>query len=228
MQHVLVTGASGNLGKAVIERFLASSCLVTGIVPPGDPAPLQFTTPGFEKMEADLNREDAAVTAVRRATARAPIHTAVLTAGGFAMGDIASTSSADLMAQVNLNFLTAYHAAQPVFRHMLEQGRGRIFLIGARPGLDMTAARDMAGYALSKSLVFRLAELMNATAGKKEVITSVIVPSIIDTPSNRSAMPDADFSAWVLPADIASVIHWHAGPEAAWLREPIIKVYGRS
>jgi hypothetical protein len=69
---------------------------------------------------------------------------------------------------------------------------------------------------------------MNAEAKGKNVVVSVIVPSTIDTPPNRESMPDADFSAWVSPSEIAEVIYFYSGDEAASLREPVIKVYNRS
>jgi NAD(P)-dependent dehydrogenase (short-subunit alcohol dehydrogenase family) len=81
---------------------------------------------------------------------------------------------------------------------------------------------------LAKSLIFRLAELMNDEAKGKNVVTSVVVPSTIDTPQNRKAMPDADFANWVKPDDIANVIYHHCTDEAAALRETVIKVYNNS
>jgi len=78
---------------------------------------------------------------------------------------------------------------------------------------------------LAKSLIFRLAELMNDEAKGKNVVTNVVVPSTIDTPPNRKAMPDANFDNWVKPEAIADVIYWHCTNEAAVLRENILKVY---
>jgi hypothetical protein len=84
----------------------------------------------------------------------------------------------------------------------------------------------MIGYGLSKSLVFRLAELFNAEAKDLDVVTSVVVPSTIDTPQNRNSMPKADFKKWVTPAAIADIIYFHASGQGSVLREPVIKVYG--
>jgi NAD(P)-dependent dehydrogenase (short-subunit alcohol dehydrogenase family) len=86
----------------------------------------------------------------------------------------------------------------------------------------------MTAYALSKSLVFRLAELLNREAAGTGVVAVVVVPSIIDTAPNRRAMPDSDFSAWVKPEKIAELIHYHSSTEAADLREPVLRIYGRS
>jgi NAD(P)-dependent dehydrogenase (short-subunit alcohol dehydrogenase family) len=101
-------------------------------------------------------------------------------------------------------------------------------MIGSRPGLDMKNSKGMLAYGLSKSLIFRLAELMNDEAKGQNVVTSVIVPSTIDTSQNRQAMPDADFTKWVKPEQIARVISFYCSDAATILREPIIKVYGGS
>jgi len=86
----------------------------------------------------------------------------------------------------------------------------------------------MIAYGLSKSLIFRLAELMNGEAKGNNVITSVIAPSTIDTPQNRKAMPDADPAKWVRAEDIAVIIHFYCTEEALALREPILKVYNNA
>ncbi|MBL7708490.1 MAG: hypothetical protein JNJ86_05430, partial [Chitinophagaceae bacterium] len=81
---------------------------------------------------------------------------------------------------------------------------------------------------LAKSLLFRLAELMNEEAKGTNVVTSVVVPSTIDTPQNRKSMPDADPSTWVSADTIANIIYFYCKDEAAALREPVIKVYNNS
>lgn len=144
------------------------------------------------------------------------------------MGDIAKTKTSDIVKQYQLNFETAYHIARPVFLHMMKQGSGRIFLIGSRQGLDILKGKGALAYSLSKSLLFRLAEVLNAEAKGKNVVVSVIVPSIIDTPQNRESMPDEDYSAWVSPSQIADVIYFYSSEEGSVIREPVIKVYGGS
>ncbi len=156
------------------------------------------------------------------------IDVAVLTVGGFAMGKIADTGAADIYKQYRLNFETAYHVARPVFVQMLAQTSGRIFLVGSRPGMAARNGKGMVAYGLSKSLIFRLAELMNDEAKGHDGVTSVIVPSTIDTPQNRKSMPDANINNWVKAEDIADIIYYYSTDEANSLREPLIKVYGNS
>jgi len=92
----------------------------------------------------------------------------------------------------------------------------------------MRLSKGMIGYGLSKSLVFRLAELMNDEAKGTDVVTSVISPSTIDTPENREAMPDADFTKWVIPEAIATIVYNYCTPGMSIVREPVIKVYNNT
>jgi len=103
---------------------------------------------------------------------------------------------------------------------------GRIILIGARPALFANEGKNAVAYALSKSLVFKLAELLNAEGQSKKVITTVIVPGTIDTAANRNAMPEADFSQWVNPEAIAETMLFLCSENASAWREPIIKMFG--
>lgn len=229
MKTAIVTGASGNLGQAVIKKFLAEGYNVIGTVVPNDPVALNIDDPKFEAAEADLMNEHLAADFVSSVTKKHErIDAAVLTVGGFAMGKIADTSTADIQKQYKLNFETAYNVARPVFTQMIKQGSGRIFMVGSKPGLDSRNGKGMVAYGLAKSLLFRLAELMNDEAKSTDVVTSVLVPSTIDTPQNRKSMPDADFNKWVKPEAIADVIYFYCSPGASIVREPVIKVYGNA
>lgn len=229
MKTIIVTGASGNLGQAVVKKFLAENYFVVGTVIPNDTVKINIENKNFETAVVDLMNENAAGQFVDQlVTNHGNIDAAVLTAGGFAMGKITDSKTTDIAKQYKLNFETAYNIARPIFLQMLKQGSGRIFLIGSRPGIDMHNSKGMVAYGLSKSLIFRLAELMNDEAKGTNVVTSVLVPSTIDTPPNRKSMPDADFSKWVTPEAIADIIYFHCSDEASILREPVIKVYGNS
>jgi NAD(P)-dependent dehydrogenase (short-subunit alcohol dehydrogenase family) len=226
-KSAIVTGASGNLGQAVINKMINDGYKVIGTVIPNDPVQLPFAANSFEAHTANLMNENEAKQFVENVIQKhSTIDAAILTVGGFAMGTIADTTAADILKQYKLNFETAYNIARPVFTQMLQQQNGRIFFIGSKPGLSAVNSKGMIAYSLGKSLLFRLAELMNAEAKGTNVVTSVVVPSTIDTPANRKAMPDADFSKWVSPEAIADVIAFYCSPAAAILREPVIKVYG--
>jgi NAD(P)-dependent dehydrogenase (short-subunit alcohol dehydrogenase family) len=229
MKTIIITGVSGNLGRAVSKKFLAEGYRVIGTLLPKDPAGLFIPHEHFETATANLTEEESAGQFVSAVISRnGTIDAAVLTVGGFAMGSIAETGAADISQQLQLNFETAYNMARPVFLQMMKQKSGRIFLIGSKPGLDMRNSKGMVAYGLAKSLLFRLAELMNEEAKGTNVVTSVVVPSTIDTPQNRKSMPDADPSTWVSADTIANIIYFYCKDEAAALREPVIKVYNNS
>ena len=229
MKTAIVTGASGNLGKAVVKKFIDEGYFVTGTVIPNDSVPVEFPSNKFEKVVVDLaNEKDAQKFIESVITKHGNIDVAVLTAGGFAMGKIADTKTSDIVKQCKLNFETAYNVAQPVFVQMLQQSSGRIFMVGSKAGLDARNGKGVAAYGLAKSLIFRLAELMNDEAKGKNVVTHVVVPSTIDTPQNREAMPDAKFDRWVKPEVIADIIYRHCTDEFSAVREPVIKLYGNA
>lgn len=229
MQTVIITGASGNLGQALAKKFLAEGFKVIGTVVPNDPVKIEIDNPNFETVVVDLMNEDDSEKFVQSvAEKNKAIDVAVLTVGGFAMGSIAETKMADILKQHRLNFQTTYHVARPVFVQMLRQGSGRIFLTGARTGIDMKFSKGTTAYGLSKSLIFRLAELMNEEAKGKNVLTSVIAPSIIDTPQNRQSMPKANPSDWVKAEDIADIVYFYSTEQASVLRETVLKVYNNA
>jgi len=229
MKTVIVTGSSGNLGHAIVKKFLNEGYKVCGTLIPNDPAGADFNEPNFEAAIVDLMSEDDSEKFVQSVVEKnKAIDVAVLTVGGFAMGSIADTKMEDVLKQYKLNFETTYHVARPVFIQMTKQNSGRIFLTGARTGIDMRNSKGMIAYGLSKSLIFRLAELMNGEAKGHNVVTSVIAPSTIDTPQNRKSMPDADPGKWVKPEDIADIIHFYSTLEASVLREPVLKVYNEA
>lgn len=224
---ILVTGAAGNLGKAVTEKFIEENYTVTGTVVEKN----EFVSDNknFESVLVDLTDEKASADLVESIIKKyTSIDVAVLTVGGFAMGKIADTKTSDIYKQYKLNFETAYNIAQPVFMQMMKQNSGRIFLIGSKPGLDAKNSKGMVAYGLSKTLIFKLAELMNDEAKGNNVVVNVIVPGTIDTPQNRKAMPDADFSKWTKAEAIADIIFWYCSNEASVLREPVIKVYNNA
>lgn len=226
---VIITGASGNMGQAVIKKFLAEGYNVVGTIVPNDPAPFDIADEKLEKVIVDLMNEDDSEKFVQDVIAKhGAVDVLVSTVGGFAMGNIANTKTADIYKQYKLNFETAYNVAHPAFVQMMQQKAGRIFLIGSKPGLSATNGKGMIAYSLGKSLIFRLAELMNHEAKGANVITNVVVPSTIDTPQNRKAMPDADFNTWVKPEAIAGVIYFYCTEDAAVLREPVIKIYNNA
>ncbi len=204
MKAAIVTGASGNLGKAVVGQLLKNGYRVSGT------GQLPADNEQYEGTLIDLSNESAAGAWVETVIQKGSLDTAVLTVGGFAMGNIESTTAGDIGEQIKLNFDTAYHVARPVFLHMKKKGTGTIFLVGSQAGMEAANNMGVVAYGLSKSLLFRLADLMNLEAEGTAVKVVVVVPFIINTPQNREAMPDADTSVWQTPEQIAVQIYEYA------------------
>ncbi len=116
MKTAIITGASGNMGQAVVRKFLSEGYRVIGTAVPNDTVPMEFDSENFEKIVVDLMNEADAEKFVQDLTAKyKTIDAVVATVGGFAMGDMSGTSSSDILKQYKLNFETAYHIARPSF-----------------------------------------------------------------------------------------------------------------
>jgi NAD(P)-dependent dehydrogenase (short-subunit alcohol dehydrogenase family) len=226
---ILITGAKGNLGGAVLSKFLENDFQVAALVSDRRTNNLKETAM-LKTFPLDLLDEDKVQKTVSQVVGVfGKIDMAVLTAGGFTMGGLADTGEEELNKMYRLNFLTAYHVARQVFLQMQKQeDGGQVVLTGSRPAIHPRSAVNMLSYALGKSLVFRLAEVINEDGKNSGITASVIVPGIIDTAQNREAMPDADFNTWVSASEIADNIYHLATPAGKQLRESIIKVYGQS
>ncbi|MGA0559606.1 SDR family NAD(P)-dependent oxidoreductase [Larkinella sp. VNQ87] len=228
MSTVLLTGGAGGLGRSVTRQLLSKGHTVVATLEPGghtlDPQPNLFPH------ALDLTDEAGCRQLVQQVAAdHGGIDAAILLVGGFAMGSLSETNFADIEKMFRINFQTAYQVARPVFEQMSQQpGGGRLVLVGARPALVPSAGQHMVAYALSKSLVIQLSELINAAGKSKNIVSTVLVPSTIDTPANREAMPDADPDNWVKPDDIAELVDFVTFGPGKILREPVLKVYNKA
>lgn len=208
MKVAIITGANGNLGQAVVQQFLKENFKVIGLV--HRVKENAFKSENYEEREVDLTNEEESKKTIDQITKQYNhIETAVLTAGGFAMGNIEKTGEQELEKQYRLNFLTAYNIARPLFLKMKTQQKGSLFFIGSEPGMHPETGGGVLAYALAKSQLFQLAKILNHKKEEHHVLTKVIVPTTIDTPENRKSVPDADFSKWQKPEDIAQIIFKH-------------------
>jgi NAD(P)-dependent dehydrogenase (short-subunit alcohol dehydrogenase family) len=228
-KNILITGASGNLGQAVVKKFLSQGDRVIAVLSPGTTK--EFNGKGDVVVkEADLTNERSVEALIAGLVAdHYAIDAALFLAGGYASGGIAETDGALLRKMYSLNFETAYFAVRPIFAQMMKQpSGGRIVLVGARPALLPNDGKASLAYALSKSLIFKLADYLNADGASNNVLSTVIVPSTLDTPANRQSMPGTDFSLWVKPEEVADVIAFAASDNAAPLRDTVLKIYGKA
>lgn len=226
---IIITGASGGLGKTVVSSFLDKGFQVLATVRTEAAITELAPHPNLTIKVVDLSSEEASATFVHEAIqANGTVEAALLLAGGFAMGQISSTSDLELEKQFNINFSTAYHITRPLLDHMAEREYGRIVFVGARLALEPAQGKNAVAYALSKSLLFSLASLINAEHKSKNIVATVVTPSTIDTPANRAAMPDAPFSNWVSATQLAELFHFVCSDLADPLRETVLKVYHKA
>ncbi|MBS1665712.1 MAG: SDR family NAD(P)-dependent oxidoreductase [Bacteroidetes bacterium] len=226
---ILISGANGNLGSATVKKFLDEGYKVIAVDHSGTHLGFAASHDNFELRAVDLTNEAAVEDFLDEIVELyGRIDGALLLAGGFAMGDIAATDGDALKKMFSTNFDTAYFAARVLFQHMLSNGYGRLVFIGARPALKPEQGKGALAYALSKSLLFELAGLLNATAKGKNVVASVVAPSTIDTSINRKSMPDADPETWVKPEQIADLLEFICSDKGDPIREPIYKIYNNA
>ncbi len=220
--NVLVSGAGGNLGSCVVDMLQSTGKNVIGIY--GTESKLNADKREIAKYAVDLmDPDDSKKTLNEIISKKGNIDAAVLTVGGFAMGNLKETTTKDIHDQIKLNFDTAYHLVQPLLEHMKKQGQ--IFLIGAKPALNINELKGKLAYGIAKSMIFTLAEVINADSDKHGINCTVVVPSIIDTKPNRENMPNSDFSDWVTPKEIAETINYYI--DHPYLKEAVIKAYGK-
>lgn len=222
-KSILITGGTGNLGKAVVEKFNKQHHVIA-LVRKIPKQPIEHVV----YYETDLTNASQTTEVIQSIIKDHTIQAAILTTGGYRGGTLSETSGEDIDKLIDLNFYTTYNVVRPLFEHMKLQNNGRIILTGARPAIQPKDGTSMVGYTLAKSMLITLAEILNAAGKSHNVITSVIIPGTIDTPENREAMPNANTANWVKPDSIAAIIDFLCSSQADPLRDPIIKVWGNS
>jgi|SRR5450432_1410439 len=229
MKTVIITGSNGNLGNAVTKEFLDKNYQVIATVS-NDNAMADFQShPNLQVVAVNLTDEKEATAFVEKTIQQYKIiDAALLLVGGFAMGDISHTTGKDLQKQIALNFESAYFVTRPIFEHLMGNKRGTVVFIGARPALNPAQGKGLIAYALSKSLLFKLAEFLNEEAKGVNVSVSVVVPSTLDTPLNRTSMPDANPDNWVKPKEIAETLEFLVSDKSLSMRETVLKMYNNA
>lgn len=229
METIIVSGATGNLGQAVVAELASAGYHLVLPVSPGSRTDI-YPEYQVSVYELDLLDEEATRRFVERAVSdHGTIRAAVMLVGGFAAGTIRKSDRASLEKMIQLNFFTAYHLTRPLLDHFAGlEGPRQLIYTGSRPGLDPQEGKSFFAYSLSKSLLFRMAEMVNAENKGKQVTASVIVPATMDTPANRAAMPDARFSDWVPTERVAAVIAFLLSEAGEMMREPVLKIYNNS
>ncbi|HET6868295.1 MAG TPA: SDR family NAD(P)-dependent oxidoreductase [Solirubrobacteraceae bacterium] len=228
-QSAIVTGGTGGLGSAVVARLLDDGWRV--VVPWIVERELERVQEreGLELIQADLFDPDA-VAAVVSTGARdsgAPLRGVVNLVGGFSMGArVHETPIEEFEKQFRLNLRPTYLVVSAAVPHMLSGGGGSIVCVGTRAALQPFSGA--AGYISSKAAVIAFAQAVAAEYKNDGIRCNAILPSVIDTPANRSSMPKADFDKWVKPAEIAGVIAHLLSDGSQPTSGAAIPVYGRA
>ena len=225
---ILITGASGNLGRAVVNLLHAEGHILLATYHHTEPDEALKQKLTFSA-KVNLQHAEETQAMVQNLIQQYPnLDAALLLAGGYEGGSIAETTSYSIEKQINHNFKTAWNVVQPLMDHFKKKGQGQFVLMGSRPGISPEAGKHSVAYALSKSLLFSLSEIINAEAKGTEITSSVVVPSTIDTEPNRTSMPNADFSKWVSAKDVAKTISFILSPVGRQMRQPVYKIYNQA
>lgn len=227
---VLITGAGGNLGRAVADSFERAGDSLVLVDRSADALERAFPGTSADRMlvAVDLLQADDVEQAVGRAAAQfGRIDVLCNLAGGFAMGTpVHTTGDAEWQRMQDLNVRTLLNMARAVVPLMLQRGRGRIVNVGANAA--QRGAAHMGAYIAAKAEVLRLTETMAAELREHGINVNCVMPSIIDTPQNRADMPDADPKRWVAPEQLAAVIAFLASDAADAVHGACIPVTGLS
>jgi len=226
---VIVTGGTGGLGGAVVQRLLDDGWRV--VVPWVTERELERAgeRDGLALVRADLFDPQAVADVVRLATAEpgAPLRAAVNLVGGFAAGGrVGDTPVEDFERQLRLNLRPLYLVSAATAPLMAKDGGGAIAAVSARAALRPFSGA--AGYISAKAAVIAFVGALDAEYRDDGVRSNAILPSVIDTPGNRASQPGADHSRWVPPAQIAGVIAFLCSEDSAPTSGAAIPVYGRA
>jgi NAD(P)-dependent dehydrogenase (short-subunit alcohol dehydrogenase family) len=226
----MLTGAAGNLGRAVASSFSSAGARLVLIDRSAELLVKAFGDegPGRLFLPTDLLDEAAVKASFNAAVAHfGRIEALCNLAGGFRMGvPVHETADGVWDIMWDLNVRTLLNMVRVVVPHMIDRGGGRIVNVGAYAAQKGLA--QMGAYCASKSTVIRITESMAAELRDKDINVNCVLPTVIDTPENRTAMPGADPARWVAPTDLASVIVFLASESARAVHGASVPVTGLS
>lgn len=231
--HVVVTGGAGALGTAVVRLLLSRGAFCH--VPAFDEGEAgRFALAGDPRVTVRVGVDLSDEAHVERFYAQTPVPWASIhVAGGYSGGPIAETTPTTARKMLSTNAMSAFLCSRELVRRIRSSGApdapppgGRIVNVSAKPALVPTAG--LAAYAMSKAAVAALTLSLAEELKEERIWVNAVVPSTMDTPANRAAMPSADHAAWPKVEDVASTIAFLASPENRSTRGALVPVYGRS
>lgn len=220
----LVTGANGGLGAYVTQALLDAGATVVGVsrkIQQSD-----FDSPLFTALPAGISTAEGAKSVVDSLITRfGRLDILAHTVGGFAGGkSIAETDDATFQSMFDSNLNSTFYLLRAAIPAMRKTGNGRIVAIGSRAALEPGAG--VGAYSASKAAMVSLIRTVALENKDVGIAANVILPGTMDTPTNRKFMPNADFSKWVRPASVASLIAWLVSDAGKDVNGAVIPVYG--
>jgi NAD(P)-dependent dehydrogenase (short-subunit alcohol dehydrogenase family) len=231
--NVVVTGGTGALGSAVVGALLerGAFCHVSCL---DERERGSFEFRDEDRVEVhypiDLTGEADVVGLYAGFGSGSPLWASLHIAGGFGMGPIEGVSAEAFAKLMRLNAHTCFLCCREAVKAMRRSGDagGRIVNVAARPALFPELGGKMVAYAASKAAVAAITQALADEVAPDGILVNAIIPSIIDTPGNRKAMPEADHGKWPKPAEIAETIVFLVSPGNQATRAALVPVYGRS
>ena len=224
---VVVTGGTGALGTAVVGALLqyGARCVVPYV---HEAEMARFAHRDHKSLTLVAVRDLSDEADVGKLYAQAgSLWASIHIAGGFAMGKVADTDKAALMAQIDQNLVSCFLCCRAAVKAFGANG-GRIVNVAARPALEWRAGAGMSAYAIAKAGVAVLTTTLAEEAAKDGVLVNAVAPSIMDTAANRAAMPKADYAAWPKVEEVAATIVFLASPDNRVTRGAVVPVYGKA
>ncbi|MGH0034853.1 MAG: SDR family NAD(P)-dependent oxidoreductase [Myxococcota bacterium] len=226
-RNVIATGGTGALGRAVVRAFLDAGdrVVVPWIVPAERDALVGIEAAAVDAGRLRLVEADVAEAAGAAAVVEAAGEVDVLVngVGGFAGGSPVHETDLEVWDRMyRMNLRTAVAMSRAAAPGMIERASGVI--LGVASQAAPARVETLGAYCASKAGIIVLTEILQKELGPHGIRVNAVSPSTIDTPANREAMPDADFSTWTPPDRIAAVMRWLAGPDGATVRGGIVPV----
>lgn len=228
----IITGGTGALGRAVVSVFIEEGAKVVCTYIIDEELSHYSSLAENQKsnlvfVQADVTKEKSVAETVQKTLERfGRVDVLVNIVGGFTYAKIVDTDEKIWDSMMNVNLKSTFLCSKAVLPQMVKQNYGKIINISSRPALK--GSSGVGAYAASKAAVMNLTETIADEVRDYEINVNAILPSTIDTPANRKSMPDADFSKWVKPEEIARVITFLASDDSKPMSGAGIPVYGKA
>lgn len=230
-RHVVVTGATGALGQAVVQVLVEAGAICHAPVRSAESlSRFQMARHSNVQVEVDvdLSVESSASAFFEGLPA---LWASVHCVGGFAMTPLEQTSDDEFRRMMRTNALSCFLSCREALKQIRassDSPGGRIVNVAARPALEPRSGAGMVAYTASKAAVAAITEALAQEVAPEGIWVNAVAPSIMDTEANREAMPDADHDQWAKVEEVAATIAFLASPQNTSTRGGIVPVYGKT